>query len=144
LLGVLSMDLAFDLYAYPPSAAGVLPDDAAASLGTYYGRILGNNPMAPLVMLAMVGTIGGSFYQLARARSDRWLHAVAFVLCTSPIVVTAFRVVPAATRIAAQSEAPTILADLARTVLYAHVFCFASFVLFVAVQLCVASRSSTG
>ena len=141
LLGVLCMDLAFDLHAFPLVSRNALAEQDLTSIATYYARIFGNNPMAPLVMMVMLLTIVGCLYQIARGPSRRWLYGIALFLGAGPIALTVWRIVPAATEVAARSGSVEARSDLARAILFDHLICFTAFLVFVALQLWLAAQS---
>ena len=133
LLGVLCMDLAFDIQAIGPAIETEL---ALPSISAYYGRILGDdNPSGNLVVVAMSMAILGAVYQIVRIHDSRWLAAIAVFLGAIAIILTATQVVPAASQIVEGTAPASLEVDLARRVAVIHLFCFAAFFGYVAIQV---------
>ncbi len=140
LLGVLCMDLAFDLQvlAHGASAAPVA-EDALASIAAYYARVTDDaNPGRSLIGAVMIATLAGSLYQLLRRRSQRALHGLALLLSGVPIGLAMLRVFPNAAALGTRADSAAVQAALARSICWDHIFCFAAIAAFIAVQLRVA------
>jgi hypothetical protein len=137
LLAVLWMDLIFDVQALrAPAAPALVPEPALASVAAYYRRATTESrPMSRLIALAMLVTVGGSAFELARGDGG-WLGAAAgLALCAAPAALAAARVVPNAVRLGARADDAATQSALARRIGRDHVFCFAAITAFLALRL---------
>jgi hypothetical protein len=135
LLAVLWFDLMFDVQALRPRV-GVLPEEALASIAGYYGRVTtAARPMNRLVAGVMLATIAALVVEIASAEYSAWVGWVSLVLALVPIAVAGARTVPSAVRLGTRSDTAARQSELARSILYQHLFCFASIAALLAVQL---------
>lgn len=129
LLGVLWMDLMFDV-----QALGAPSPAALQSVAAYYARATtGAWPMGHLILAVMLGTLALTFDWLARDRETRRTPVFALVLLFAPIALGLFRVVRNAERLGAQVDSPAIQWALARSICLDHAACFLLVAGFVAV-----------
>ena len=132
LLAVLWFDLMFDMQARRLDE----PDGDArlASIADYYRRVtIEAYPANRLVAAVMLLTIAGSVARLWRVPS--WRAFVALLLVVAPVALARARVVPNAMRLGRRDDPLPTQRQLARTILWDHVACFAAIAAFLAVQL---------
>ena len=131
LLAVLWFDLMFDVQV----ARGV-DAEKVDSIARYYRRVTTDaRPMNRLVALAMVGTVAGVLYEVVRSIGPAWAHWGSLVLVAAPVGVAGSRTVQRAVRLGSQIDPPERQAEMARTNLREHVFCFVCITAVLAVQL---------
>lgn len=139
LAAVLWMDLMFDVQAL--NHAGTLPDEVLASIAAYYHQVTtAADPMGNVVSLVMILAILGTVLQLSQGALPLWLRAAALVTVLVPTVFALVVLVPAAERLGGQADAPEVQSELARTILWGHVTCLASVLLFVGLQIAAVAR----
>jgi len=135
LLAVLWMDLMFDVQvaAHP---AGDLPSDVIASVAAYYRRVTTDAaPMGNAIGVVMLATVVGSVVQLVRGRFGLWLRALAALAACAPVALAQSVVFPDAVELGRLAGTATEHSELARAIYSAHLVCFASILLLLAVEL---------
>jgi hypothetical protein len=133
LLAVLWFDLMFDVQVLGQSSSA-LPESVLASTAGYYRRVTVEAfPMNRLVAGVML--VGLAFAGARVARRRRALDVAAFALLAVPIALAGARIVPAAQRLGMRLDSPEVQSELARSIFYEHVFCFAAIAVFLAVVL---------
>jgi hypothetical protein len=126
LLGVLWMDLMFDVQALGTPAEG-----AIASIAAYYRRVTTEAyPMSRLIAAVMVLTLSAALYRLVR-NGRRAAALLALLLALAAIGLAAIRVVPNAVRLGAAADPPAQLAALARAICVDHFICLGLMTAFV-------------
>lgn len=137
LLGVLWMDLMFDVQALGHPAA--VPDQALASIASYYRRVTTDAaPMGGLIATVMLIAVGSALLQAVRAPG--WRSAVALLLIVFPVALALIRVVPNAVRLGGRGDPADIQGALARAIAHDHIACFAAVAAFLVIQGLVARR----
>ena len=135
LLAVLWFDLMFDVQALG-HGSGLLAEAALASMAGYYRRVTTDSwPMGALLVVAMAATVAATAWQAARGLLARPVAAAALVLVVLPVALALLRVLPDAVRLGARIDPLDVQSDLARAILWGHVFCFAGMGAFLALQL---------
>ncbi len=129
LLGVLWMDLMFDV-----QVLGAAPEGAVASIAAYYRRVTTEAyPMNRLIAAVMLLTLALTLYRLLRGGSSRRTAALALMLALGPIGLAAARVLPNAVRLGAGLDAPAGQVALARAICFDHLLCLGLMTAFVGV-----------
>lgn len=137
LLGVLWMDLMFDVQVLPHVIGDTsIPERALDSISAYYRRVTTDaRPMGHLVGTGIAFTVFGSLAQGIRGVGGPW-HRLAPVLFSGmPGGLALLRTVPNAIRLGARTDGLDVQAELARAILLDHLFCITSIAVFVALQL---------
>jgi hypothetical protein len=135
LLAVLWFDLMFDVQVLGRGNEDV-PDAVLASVAGYYRRVTTEaRPMNRLVAAVMLATLLAIVLQLTGDDTPRWVSVVSVVLAAVPIGLAATRTVPSAVRLGARRDPVAVQSRLARSIFREHVFCFASLVTLLVVQL---------
>lgn len=130
LLAVLWMDLMFDVQCFADEPAA-----AVVSIAAYYRRVtLEAGWMTWLIATVMLVTVVGVVAQMRRATGPRWRRVTIAALALVPIALALSVVFPAARQLATTTVADERF-ELARTIAFAHIGCFASVATFVGVQL---------
>ncbi len=138
LLAVLWLDLMFDVQ----MLADPVSERAVASIAAYYRRVtVDSYPMANLVSAVMSLTIAGVVWQLIWGRMSLWLRIASLVLGGGPIVLAGARVLPNAMTLAVQAGSFADQSELARTILFDHVVCFAAIGAFVLIEVVAGGES---
>jgi len=136
LLGVLWMDLMFDVQAWRLGADPAADTAVVASIATYYRRVTTDTfPMNRLIAVVMIVTLVAAAWRVSGARRRRGLHAAAFALAAGPIALAAVRVVPAAVRLGGATDTVAAQAALARAILRDHLACLVAILGFTAIQV---------
>ncbi len=135
LLAVLWFDLMFDVLALR-APGGEVPEEALASIARYYARVTtAARPMNRLIAGAMLATLAAIAVQLARADTRTWVSVASLALALPPVALAGARIVPQAVRLGTRSGTLSEQRALARTILWGHVYCFASIAALLALQL---------
>ena len=125
LLGILWMDLLFDVQLFRDGSAAV------ATIAPYYRHAtIEAYPMNRLIAAMMLVTAIGALIQLVRSR-DRRRDLILFVLAAIPVALALSSVVPNAMRLGRGVDPAAEQARLAWTICVAHLICFASMAAFV-------------
>jgi hypothetical protein len=137
LLAVLWFDLMFDVQVLRRSTSdGRDETEALASIGGYYRRATTDaRPMNRLVAAVMVATIAGIVVELVRGTGPAWAAWLSLVFAAVPISLAATRTVPNAVRLGSGAGALEERVATARSVGRDHLFCLASIVSLLVVQL---------
>jgi hypothetical protein len=136
LVGVLWMDLMFDVQTLAHPAGGPLPDAVLASIAAYYRRVTTDaHPMGLLVGAVMLVTLAGTMHQLLRGRTRLAARVGALLLAGVPIVAALGRVLPNAVALGARTGSLDVQSALARAICRDHLLCLAAMLAFVALQL---------
>ncbi len=137
LLAVLWMDLLFDVQVLRHPARGAeLPEPVLASIAAYYHRVTtSSRPMSHAIGAVMAVTVITSVIQIAANGVPGWFAVVSLSLCGAPIALAVARVYPNAVRLGSRVATPAQQSELARSICRDHLFCFASILAFVALQL---------
>ena len=134
LLGILWMDLMFDVQVLHHAASVELPEPIVVSIATYYRRVTTDaRPMSALIGTVMAIAVGGALWQLIRAPGLRSLLGV--LLIAAPVALAFGRVLPDAIRLGQRVDALAVQGELARSICRGHLLCLASVVGFLIVQL---------
>jgi hypothetical protein len=140
LLGVLWMDLMFDVQALG-HAAGALPEEVLAAIAGYYRRVTTEaDPMGRLVGIVLGGALAGTVWQAARRQLQPAFAAAALLAVGVPLALALLRVLPNAVRLGTRADSTLVQSELARAICREHLFCLASMLVFVAIQLCAPRR----
>ena len=136
LLAVLWFDLMFDVQVLRFRAlGGPLPEAVLASIAGYYRRVTTDAyPMNRAVGLVMLIAIGGSAWQIRRARRSG-LAVANLLLVTAPVALAALRVFPNAVQLGARADTLARQSELARVICTDHLWCLAAIALFTAAQV---------
>jgi hypothetical protein len=135
LLAVLWFDLMFDVQARGDHALDV-PQDARASIATYYARVTtAARPMNRLVAVLMMTTIGALCAEVATNDVPVWRASLSLVLTLSAVGLAAGRTVRNAQRLGRQTDEAARQSQLARLILRDHIFCLAAISATLALQL---------
>jgi uncharacterized membrane protein YfcA len=119
LLAVLWFDLMFDV-----QVARSVDAEKVDSIARYYRRVTTDaRPMNRLIAFAMVGTLAGVVYELARSIGPAWARWLSLALVLAPVAVAGSMTVKRAVRLGAQTDEPKEQAMLAQTIFREHVFC---------------------
>ena len=97
-------------------------------------------PMNRLIALAMVGTLAGVGYEVARSIGPAWARWLSLVLVVAPVAVAGTSTVKRAVQLGAQADEPREQAMLAQTIFREHVFCLACITALLAIQLLAIAR----
>ena len=138
LLAVLWFDLMFDVQVLR-RPAGELEEGVLASIAAYYRRVTTTAaPMNRLVAAVMLLTLGAIVAQIAAGQGPAWVGWCSLVLAAAPIGAAAARAVPSAVRLGTRADPAARQSELARAICRQHVFCFASILVLLVVQLAAA------
>ena len=143
LLGVLWMDLMFDVQVLHHAASVDLPEPIVVSIATYYRRVTTDaRPMSALIGTVMAVAVGGALWQLIRAPGLRTLLGV--LLIAAPVALAFGRVLPDAVRLGQRGDSLAVQGELARSICRGHLLCLASVVGFLVIQLRGVHRGTGG
>ena len=138
LLAVLWFDLMFDVQVLR-RRDGELDEGVLASIAAYYRRVTTTaSPMNRLVAAVMLLTLAAIIAEIAAGQGPAWVGWVSLVLAAAPIGVAGARTVPSAVRLGARTDPPARQSELARAICRQHLFCFASILGLLVVQLAAA------
>ena len=138
LLAVLWFDLMFDVQVLR-RPEGELEEGALASIAAYYRRVTTTaSPMNRLVAAVMLLTLAAIVTEIAAGQGPAWVGWVSLVLAAAPIGVAGARTVPSAVRLGGRLDSPARQSELARAICRQHLFCFASILGLLVVQLAAA------
>jgi hypothetical protein len=136
LVGVLWMDLMFDVQTLGHAAGAPLPDAVLASIAAYYRRVTTDaHPMGLLVGGVMLATLGGTVHELVRGRARLGARVAALVLAGTAIAAALGRVFPAAVALGTREGSLEAQSALARAICRDHLLCLAAMVAFVTLQV---------
>ncbi|OBI86818.1 hypothetical protein [Mycobacterium sp. 1245805.9] len=131
LLGVLWMDLIFDVQVLQNRSGDELPEPVLASIAGYYHRATTTSrPMSRLIALVMLILLAALGFQAARGHDPGWLLATSAALAGVPMALALTRTVPAAVRLGHQADGPAEQTRLARAVCRDHLVCFGGMLAF--------------
>ncbi len=132
LLGVLWMDLMFDLQALPQPDE--VPEPILVSIAAYYHRVTTDaQPMGVLIASVMLVAVAGALWQAMRTRTGRdWL---ALALVALPVGLALGRVVPDAVRLGMRTDPLAIQSTLAHAIGHDHLVCLGSVLAFLVLQI---------
>jgi hypothetical protein len=143
LLGVLWMDLMFDVQVLRHPGGAVLPEPVLASIAGYYHRVTTDaQPMGSLIAAVMVVAVGGALWRAIRMPG--WRTALSVLLVTGPVALALGRVVPNAVRLGLRSDPVAVQSELARGIFRGHLVCLASVAAFLFLELHGARRAGRG
>jgi len=135
LVAVVWFDLMFDVQALK-HRDGDVPEPVLASIAAYYRRVTTDaRPMNLLVAFAMLGTIAAIVVEITRDLDPAWVGWVSLALIAAPVALARVRTVPSAVRLGSRRDPPARQAELALTVGRDHLFCIASLLVLLGVQL---------
>lgn len=135
LLGVLWMDLLFDLQVLRHPRTEPLPEPTLASIAGYYRRVTTEaRPLGHAVGAAMVATLAALVVELAADGSSRAVSAASLVLLGAPVVLAFRRVLPYAVRLGSRADPPERQSELARSICRDHLLCLAAVLAFLALR----------
>lgn len=135
LLAVLWFDLMFDVQARR-HRHGDLPEDVLASIAGYYARVTtAARPMNRLISTVMLGTIVSVIIQLARDDSPNWVSWTSLALVGAAVGLAIAHTFRAAVRLSRHTDSVDVQSALARSILRDHLFCLATIVLLLTIQL---------
>ena len=138
LLAVLWFDLMFDVQVLR-RPEGELEEGVLASIAAYYRRVTTTaSPMNRLVAAVMLLTLAAIVTEIAAAQGPAWVGWVSLGLAAAPIAVAGARTVPSAVRLGARTDPSARQSELARAICRQHLFCFASILGLLVVQLAAA------
>ncbi len=136
LLGILWMDLMFDVQVRTLPTAEAAETHRIASIAAYYRRVTTDAaPMSRLIAGVMVVQLCGIAAEVVTRRIAGWSAVAVVVVGVAPIGLALARIVPDAVRLGAGRDAAAAQLALARRIYRAHVLCFAAIVAFVALQI---------
>ena len=143
LLGVLWMDLMFDVQVLPQLFGGAsIPEAALDSISAYYRRVTTDaRPMGHLVGTGIALSVLGSLAQGVGAAGGLWYRFAPLLFSGIPGSLAALRTVPNAIRLGGRADTLEVQAELARSILLDHLICVTSIAIFIALQLRRATRS---
>src|SRR5262249_43625406 len=125
LLGVLWMDLMFDVQVLRQPGGAPLPEPVLASIAGYYHRVTTDaSPMGTLIAAVMLVAVTGALWQLVRRPGPR--TAIAALLIAVPVALALGRVVPDAVRLGLRQDPIDVQSALARGICRGHLVCLAS------------------
>jgi len=138
LLAVLWFDLMFDVQVlHRPE--GEIEEGVLGSIAGYYRRVTTTAaPMNRLVAAVMLLTLAAIITEIAAGQGPAWVGWVSLVLASAPIGVAGARTVPSAVRLGTRADPPAQQSQLARVICRQHLFCFASILVLLVVQLAAA------
>jgi hypothetical protein len=135
MLAVLWFDLMFDVQV-APHRDDPLPEGVLASIAGYYRRVTtAARPMNRLIATVMLATLAAIVVEIARAEPRPWVAWASLALAAAPIGLAGGRIVPMAVRLGGRADAPKRQSELAREIFRGHVFCAASILALLALQL---------
>jgi hypothetical protein len=135
LLAVLWFDLMFDVQVLS-HRNGTLPEGVLASIAGYYRRVTtAARPMNRLIATVMLATLAAIVVEIARAEPRPWAAWASLVLAAVPIALAGGRIVTIAVRLGSRADAPERQSELAREIFRGHVFCAASILVLLVLQL---------
>jgi hypothetical protein len=136
LLAVLWFDLMFDVQVLGRDSSQELPEAVLASIAGYYARVTtAARPMSRLIPVVMIGVLSAIVVEVVRGFGPEWVPWASVALALAPILLVGVRTVPSAVRLGSRVDAPGVQSRMARSVLREHLFCFASIVGLIALQL---------
>jgi hypothetical protein len=139
LLGVLWMDLMFDVQVLRQPGGAPLPEPVLASIAGYYHRVTTDaSPMGALIAAVMLVAVVAALWQLVRGPGLR--TAMAALLIAVPVALALGRIVPDAVRLGLRHDPIDVQSALARGICRDHLVCFASVAVFLILQLRGATR----
>jgi hypothetical protein len=139
LLGVLWMDLMFDVQALVGGAA--VPEPALASIAGYYRRVTTDAwPMGALIAGVMAVAVVGALVEAVRMPGMR--SGAGLLLIAAPVWLALGRVVPNAVRLGGRGDPADSQARLAQAIARDHLVCLVAVAAFLVLQL--ASRRPRG
>ncbi len=144
LLAVLWFDLMFDVQAMPYLGTGLpVSEEVLASIAFYYARVTTNaSPMSNLIGLVMLITLAGCVHQVFRGEGRLSARVAALCFAAAPISLAMASIFPDAVRLGGRLDPPALQGALALSILLAHLFCFASILIFLSIQLSLSSATS--
>ena len=135
LLGVLWMDLMFDVQVLRHRREALVPEPVLASIAAYYRRVTTEaRPMGYAVRAVMSILLMTVLLQLAFGIGSRGVARASLALAGLPLLL-AGRVVPNAVRLGARTGSAAEQSALARSICRDHQLCFAGIAAFAALQL---------
>lgn len=136
LIGVLWMDLLFDVQVIRHRELSQIPEDTLASIGAYYRRVTTEaRPLGHAVGCVMLIAAVGAIAQIVRAEPARWVGIASLALVVGPIALAVRRVLPNAVRLGAREGSAQQQSDLARSICRDHFVCLAAMIALVMLQL---------
>lgn len=139
LLAVLWFDLMFDVQTLRHPRDRPLPEGVLASIAGYYGRVTTEaRPMNRLVGLVMVAAITAIALQVAGDDVSDGVGWASLGLLVAPVVLAAGRVFPNAVRLGTRQDSIETQSRLARRICCDHLFCLASVITLLVIQLALA------
>jgi hypothetical protein len=143
LVAVLWFDLMFDVQARGRSAT--LPPAVLASIGAYYRRVTTEaSPMGRLVSLVMLATLAALAAEIVLHVAPLWIGLASLGLTLSAIGLAVGRTVRNAVRLGAGDGDDGARTQLARLILFDHLYCFAAMTTALALQLIAAVAPALG
>jgi len=134
LLGVLWMDLMFDVQVLSHPGGAALPESVLTSIATYYRRVTTDTqPMGGLIATVMAVAAAGAIWRAIRAPGAR--TALSAVLIVGPVALALGRVVPNTVRLGLGGDPIAVQSQLARGICHDHLVCFASVAGFLLLEL---------
>ena len=131
LLGILWMDLLFDVQIFGADPAGAL-----ASISAYYRRAtIGAYPMNRLIAVVMLVTVAAAAYRVVRGRVRTSVAVAALGLAAVPVGLALFRIVPDAMRLGSGADTQAVQLELARAIAIGHLICLTAMLAFVALVI---------
>ena len=138
LLAVLWFDLMFDVQVLRRPERE-LDETVLSSIAAYYRRVTTTaSPMNRLVAAVMLLTLASIIVEIADGQGPARAGWVSLVLAAAPIGVAGARTVPSAVRLGTRTDPPDRQSELARAICRQHLFCFASILGLLVVQLAAA------
>jgi len=132
LIGVLWMDLMFDVQAL--AGSGAVPESALASIAAYYRRVTTDaSPMSMLIAGVMLVAVAGAIVTAVRVPGARPIAAAIAIVV--PVGLALGRVVPNAVRLGQRGDAVATQAELAIGIARDHLVCLVAVVAFLVLQL---------
>jgi hypothetical protein len=136
LLAILWMDLKFDLMAWTLLREGTpLTPEALATIVSYYAQAtLSEQGSFPLISVVMVATLIAVLMQL-RSSDPLWQRVLGLLLVFPPVILAAVKIVPEATSLGLDPHTAAEQSALSLSILKAHLYCLASVIAFLALQI---------
>jgi hypothetical protein len=140
LVCVLWFDLMFDVQVWGYRDT-VVPRSVLTSIATYYRRVtIDASPMGQLVAIVMLATLVALVTEIITNVVPNWLGWISLVLGGSAIGLALVRTVPNAQKLARDVRDSATASQLAKLVLYDHLYEISAMATVVVLQLAIGTR----
>jgi hypothetical protein len=136
LLAVLWMNLKFDMLALPllMGEGSLSPTDLATIVSYYAQATLSEQHSFPLISAVMAATLIAVLLQL-RSSDALWQRIMGLALVFPPVILAGVKIVPEASSLGLDPITAAEQTALSLSILQAHLYCLASVLLFLTLQI---------